>query len=72
MDREHPRGAGQCWLTAWPTAMRLTVLAAPDILEQIEAWPVKTREVAGGLDDDGDRQVRLDQQPFRPLQPDTL
>jgi hypothetical protein len=41
MDRENPRGAGQCWLTAWPTAMRLTVLADADIREQIETWPVK-------------------------------
>jgi hypothetical protein len=41
MDRENPRGAGQCWLTAWPTAMRLTVLADTDIREQIETWPVR-------------------------------
>ena len=41
MDRDHPRGAGQCWLTAWPTAMRLTVLSDPEIRGQIETWPVK-------------------------------
>jgi hypothetical protein len=41
MDRDAPRGAGQCWLTAWPTAMRLTALSDPDLRGRIETWTVK-------------------------------
>jgi hypothetical protein len=41
MDRNHPRGAGQCWLVGWPSAMRLTVLADPELRKRIETWPVK-------------------------------
>ena len=40
MERQAPRGAGQCWLTAWPTAMRLTLLSDPDLLRRIDTWAV--------------------------------
>jgi hypothetical protein len=41
MDRNNPRGAGQCWLVGWPTAMRLTILADPNFRKCIETWTVK-------------------------------
>jgi len=39
MDRLKPRGAGQCWMTAWPTSMRLTILSDPELWKRIAAWP---------------------------------
>jgi hypothetical protein len=41
IDRERPRGSGSGWLTAWPTAMRLTLLADPEVRKTIETWPVR-------------------------------
>ena len=41
MDRANPRGSGSEWLIAWPTAMRLTILADPDLRSTIEALRVK-------------------------------
>lgn len=41
MDRNNPRGAGQCWLTSWPSSLRLTILSDPELRRRIETWPVK-------------------------------
>ncbi|MCW3052238.1 MAG: hypothetical protein JWN14_1408, partial [Chthonomonadales bacterium] len=41
LDRAHPRGSGSEWLVAWPTAMRLTILADPELRSAIEALPGK-------------------------------
>jgi hypothetical protein len=42
MDRDNPRGAAQGWLTAWPTAMRLTILSDHELRQLIATWPVQS------------------------------
>jgi hypothetical protein len=38
IDNLNPRGAGQCWLTAWPASMRLTLLSDVKLRARIDAW----------------------------------
>lgn len=38
MDRDHPRGAGSCWLVGWMHAMRFTILSDEQLFKHIEQW----------------------------------
>ncbi len=41
LDRNNPRGSGSEWLTIWPSAIRLEILADPELRSLVEAIPVK-------------------------------
>ncbi len=45
LDTRNPRGSASQWLTAWPTAMRLDILADKELRSVIETIPVKAVKV---------------------------